>query len=210
MAIYNSRGSDRKLRPQTNLIICLNLIESIVVSRGYDYDDSSYDIVTVDRISDINNIVPDYGTESSDYSPLLLNKIVKGAVNLVRLLEAFPADFVRSLVAKAARASHYRSGKLRPEADLLISLKRLGNVVSVRRLSVRIDDSSISEFSARSRIVNSKKIASLIVTRLEARRAKDFAEADRIRNELDAMGIALKDAKDPTTGEIVTTWEVKR
>ena len=43
-----------------------------------------------------------------------------------------------------------------------------------------------------------------------ARKAKDFAEADRIRAELDAMGIALKDSKDPATGELVTTWEVKR
>ena len=27
---------------------------------------------------------------------------------------------------------------------------------------------------------------------------------------LRALGIQLKDAKDPATGEIVTTWEVKR
>ena len=50
----------------------------------------------------------------------------------------------------------------------------------------------------------------LIAARLEARRRKDFAESDRIRDELAAMGIALKDGKDPTTGEPVTTWEVKR
>jgi cysteinyl-tRNA synthetase len=54
------------------------------------------------------------------------------------------------------------------------------------------------------------RIEALITARLEARRAKDFAEADRIRAELDGMGITLKDAKDPATGEIVTTWEVKR
>ena len=53
-------------------------------------------------------------------------------------------------------------------------------------------------------------IAALIAARAAARKAKNFAEADRIRAELDAMGIALKDAKDPTTGELVTTWEVKR
>ncbi|HDZ72073.1 MAG TPA: cysteine--tRNA ligase [Aurantimonas coralicida] len=41
-------------------------------------------------------------------------------------------------------------------------------------------------------------------------RKKDFAEADRIRDELLAKGIQLKDGKDPETGERVTTWEVKR
>jgi cysteinyl-tRNA synthetase len=50
----------------------------------------------------------------------------------------------------------------------------------------------------------------LIVARNAARKAKNFAEADRIRDELAAMGIKLKDAKDPKTGELVTTWEVAR
>ena len=49
-----------------------------------------------------------------------------------------------------------------------------------------------------------------IRSRLEARRAKNFAESDRIRDELAAMGIALKDGKDPATGEPTTSWEVKR
>jgi cysteinyl-tRNA synthetase len=53
-------------------------------------------------------------------------------------------------------------------------------------------------------------IVDFIAARAAARKAKNFAEADRIRAELETMGIALKDAKDPATGELVTTWEVKR
>ena len=49
-----------------------------------------------------------------------------------------------------------------------------------------------------------------IEARLAARKTKNWAEADRIRDELAAKGIALKDAKDPETGEIVTTWEIAR
>jgi cysteinyl-tRNA synthetase len=51
----------------------------------------------------------------------------------------------------------------------------------------------------------SGKVEELVRTRLEARNARNWAESDRIRDELDAMGIAIKDNKDGTT-----TWEVKR
>jgi cysteinyl-tRNA synthetase len=54
------------------------------------------------------------------------------------------------------------------------------------------------------------EIEELIGARLAARKAKNWAEADRIRDELAAMGIALKDAKNPATGEIETTWEIAR
>ncbi len=45
----------------------------------------------------------------------------------------------------------------------------------------------------------------LIAARLDARAAKDWKESDRIRDELAAMGVSIKDNKDGTT-----SWEVKR
>ncbi|MBB4289257.1 cysteinyl-tRNA synthetase [Rhizobium leguminosarum] len=53
-------------------------------------------------------------------------------------------------------------------------------------------------------------VDALVAMRLEMLKAKNFAEADKIREELTAKGIQLKDGKDAATGERVTTWEVKR
>jgi cysteinyl-tRNA synthetase len=52
------------------------------------------------------------------------------------------------------------------------------------------------------RQVDRSKIAALIDARTVARKAKDFRESDRIRDELAAMGVVLKDSKDGTTWEI--------
>lgn len=46
------------------------------------------------------------------------------------------------------------------------------------------------------------KIQALIDARTQARASKNFAESDRIRNELAAMGVVLKDSKDGTSWEI--------
>ena len=52
--------------------------------------------------------------------------------------------------------------------------------------------------------------AKAIASRLALIGAKNWPEADRIRDELLAQGVQLKDGKDPATGERVTTWEIKR
>jgi cysteinyl-tRNA synthetase len=59
-------------------------------------------------------------------------------------------------------------------------------------------------------IKRTESVNRLISARLAARRARDFKESDRIRDELAAMGVQLKDSKNKETGEIETTWEVKR
>ena len=50
--------------------------------------------------------------------------------------------------------------------------------------------------------VDAKQIDGLIAERTAARARKDFAESDRIRDELAAMGVVIKDSKDGTTWEI--------
>jgi cysteinyl-tRNA synthetase len=50
--------------------------------------------------------------------------------------------------------------------------------------------------------IDPKQIDSLISDRTAARARKDFKESDRIRDELAAMGVVIKDSKDGTTWEI--------
>jgi cysteinyl-tRNA synthetase len=50
--------------------------------------------------------------------------------------------------------------------------------------------------------VDAKQIDRLISERTAARARKDFTESDRIRDELAAMGVVIKDSKEGTTWEI--------
>jgi cysteinyl-tRNA synthetase len=50
--------------------------------------------------------------------------------------------------------------------------------------------------------IDAKQIDALISDRTAARARKDFRESDRIRDELAAMGVVIKDSKDGTTWEI--------
>jgi cysteinyl-tRNA synthetase len=50
--------------------------------------------------------------------------------------------------------------------------------------------------------IDENRVAGLVEARNAARIARDFAESDRIRDELAKMGVALKDTKDGTTWEI--------
>jgi cysteinyl-tRNA synthetase len=54
-------------------------------------------------------------------------------------------------------------------------------------------------------MVDDAAVKALIAARLDARKARNWAESDRLRDELAKLGIAIKDNKDGTT-----SWEVKR
>lgn len=68
-----------------------------------------------------------------------------------------------------------------------------------------IDPNDFGVVSLKLQDGGSGHIERLLSARTAARARKDWKESDRIRDELAAMGIVLKDNKDGTT-----TWEVKR
>lgn len=57
--------------------------------------------------------------------------------------------------------------------------------------------------------IDTERVDRLIAERTAARARKDFRESDRIRDELAAMGVVLKDGKG-ADGKPVTTWEIAR
>jgi cysteinyl-tRNA synthetase len=61
---------------------------------------------------------------------------------------------------------------------------------------------SNASLSQKSGFIDSIAVKSLIDARTAARARKDFKESDRIRDELAAMGVVIKDSKEGTTWEI--------
>jgi cysteinyl-tRNA synthetase len=99
-------------------------------------------------------------------------------------------------LAKSARRNPDRAGQLKATLQFL----GLYGDEAVAELNVGAEAVAVDE----------AKVEELIAARHAARRAKDYKEADRIRAEIDALGVTLKDEKDRITGEVLTTWEVKR
>ena len=111
----------------------------------------------------------------------------------VGVIEALADDLNTSQVLAELHALR----KAGDHAGLKASLALLG-IVLPQVAAAEIDDALRA------------KVEVAIAARLAARKAKDFAASDRLRDELVAMGIVLMDGKDPATGELITTWEVKR
>lgn len=83
---------------------------------------------------------------------------------------------------------------LRKETEEKLAARNLRAELSSGRVTLSAIDESLE--------ADDDQIEEMIAARNEARKAKNFAESDRIRDELAAMGVVLKDSKDGTTWEI--------
>jgi cysteinyl-tRNA synthetase len=97
-----------------------------------------------------------------------------------------------------------RVAEMNRERDKYVDLRILATLeflgVDIRRYTIDLQLPPTEE----------AEVKELVSRRLAFIREKNWAEADRIREELLLQGIQLKDGKDPATGERITTWEVKR
>ena len=100
---------------------------------------------------------------------------------------------------KAIAALHeLRGAAAGGSAAAAASLKASAKLIGVLQLS----EQDWRAWRPASLDIDECEIDRLVAARLDARAAKNWAEADRIRNELSGMGIALKDGPEGTTWEI--------
>jgi cysteinyl-tRNA synthetase len=93
-------------------------------------------------------------------------------------------------------AGEARKGDFDAACDLHVTCKFLG---------LALADVDLQEIAKRQRGgVDEARINALVDARNAARTARNFGAADRIRDELKAMGVELEDKKDGTTA-----WKVK-
>ncbi len=98
----------------------------------------------------------------------------------------------------AVQAVHALAQKAATDPKLLGTFAASAALIGVVPQAVELDEGLVRDIDSRVR------------ARLELLKAKNFAEADKIRDDLLGRGVQLKDGKDPATGERVTTWDIKR
>ena len=112
-----------------------------------------------------------------------------------RVLAAL-ADDLNTPLAIAEIYRHWRAG----ETDNLVwSLALLGFDLRKGAYKSPIRRTLEKAFAS---VGEKERVEGLIAARAAARAAKNWKESDRIRDELAAMGVVLKDSKDGTTWEI--------
>ena len=151
--------------------------------------------------------------ERSDHELLewyrqLEGKAFRGETVDKRVLEALSDD----LNTHAAIGRLQKLAKIGDWGALRASIGFLGFSCDLAKLTNRVElrvsdaqDQAEFNFENNEPRIDESTINHLIARRKEARTAKNWAEADRLRDELAALGVAIKDNKDGTT-----TWEPKR
>jgi len=98
----------------------------------------------------------------------------------------------------AIQALHALAQAANADASLLPVFAASADLLGLLPKKAEVDEAVVAEIDAKVR------------QRLDLLKAKNFAEADKLRDALLAEGVQLKDGKDPATGERITTWELKR
>jgi cysteinyl-tRNA synthetase len=149
--------------------------------------------------------VPEDGSVSKEVVRALSDDLDFSAAKLV-------IDFMLAESRKVADSDKDSIGKTKLRNDLAATLVWLGLAKQNEDFAVARANKQGLRAVVEAALVGMKAsdVDSRVNERLAFIAAKNWPEADKIRDELLAQGIQLKDGKDPETGERVTTWEVRQ
>ena len=94
----------------------------------------------------------------------------------------------------AREINRLRDADPQAAAALAARLRELGNLLGVLQMNPYVFLQAGAEGK-----VDAAEVEALIAARLQARAEKNWAESDRIRDQLTAMGVVLEDGKGGTT-----------
>ena len=122
-----------------------------------------------------------------------------GDAFVARFSEAMDDDFnspeaCAVLFEMVREVNRLRDTDLQAAAGLAARLKELAGVLGV----LQLEPESFLQAGAEGK-VDAAEVEALIAARLQARSDKNWAESDRIRDQLTAMGVVLEDGKGGTT-----------
>jgi cysteinyl-tRNA synthetase len=151
-----------------------------------------------------------------DWTLAALEESEKVLENWIDLLERHKTSFNQPMPAASAvvdaLADDLNTSQAIAELHRIAGLARAGDAAAAQELHASLEFLGVishASFATRQKEDLSEAAARLIDQRNAARARKDFKESDRIRDELAAMGVVLKDGKD-ANGNPVTTWEIAR
>jgi cysteinyl-tRNA synthetase len=137
-----------------------------------------------------------------DAEPSKMPEVVNGKVS-DRLIEIMSDDLNTPAVILSHFSSLLKVSDMKEGKDAETSLQVLIDSWFLGLDPFRFTRETDRAYRVHKRI-DSEAVERLIADRTAARARKDFKESDRIRDELAAMGVAIKDSKEGTT------WEVAR
>jgi cysteinyl-tRNA synthetase len=123
-----------------------------------------------------------------------LGKADEGVVSLLGDDLNTPGVITRLHAIASGRTGASGVAQIEIKRTLKVSAMLLGLLSKTKREYLESDPKTVT--------VNKTVVDALISDRTAARARKDFKESDRIRDELAAMGVVIKDSKEGTTWEI--------
>jgi cysteinyl-tRNA synthetase len=200
---------------QTRCAFGRNVMANVWMHNGFLQIDGQKMSKSLGNFLTINELLKDWPGEVLRFNMLRthyrqpMDWTVKGLEESRRILDGF----YNSSTARLAEEAHFSPSVLEALCDDLNTPRAIAELHALDRPNFQMElGAALNALGFTGKHVEDKaakidehRVNELIKARLEARRTRNWAQSDRLREELEALGVVVMDNKDGTT-----SWEVKR